>query len=332
MKPKLILHIGAPKCGSSSIQAFLGQNRKTLKDLGYLVPDEKLGSGGKVPGQHVWFLQSHRADLAEGERVVRDRLLSLQPRLPDDGSGGIILSAENLADNFGLEKLFTGLRQTFDIRIIAYVRRQDDFLLSSWQQWNVKVAPDFWTWLLRAIAVQRRGDWYFALTPWIREFGSDSITVRRFGRQYFEEGNLLADFCLAAGLPANLLDLDVPSENTGLSDAAVDFAFAVQDLFENAHDNDFYNMIRRWGGDAAQKTGDSSLLSITQRKALLTHFADSNKKIRDLFYADTDAPESLFDPPKGKGIQSARKTVIDPHAELLMRLVYGAYKEMKAKK
>jgi hypothetical protein len=295
--------------------------------MGYLVPDEKLELGPNVSGNHVWFLQSFKDDLARGEDVVRDRLLVLRDKVTGE-RGGIILSAENMSDGFGHERLFASLQNELDIRIIIYVRRQDDFLLSSWQQWHVKRAQDFWTWILRAIAVQKRGDWLHALQPWIHTFGVESITVRRFGRQYFLRNDLVTDFCAAAGLDTSRLDLEIERENAGVGDAAMAFAFALQDLFESPHDNAFYQMIRRWGGEAAQKSVDSSLLSLSQRNAVLCHYADSNRSIKALFFAGENIPDTLFDPPRRQASEPARQTGIDPHSELLMRLIYGLYKEL----
>lgn len=332
MKPKLILHIGAPKCGSSTIQSFLSKNRDQLRSAGYLVPDEELGIHGEVSGHHVWFLHGFRSDTAAGKAEVRQRLLKLKSKLRGEGEQGIIISAENLSDSFGLHHLFVDLTEDFDFRIIVYIRRQDDFLLSSWQQWNVKKAKDFWAWLLRAIGGQRRGDWYHALEPWIRTFGAQVIIVRRFGRQYFHDGDLLSDFCASCGLPSGKLDLTVEQKNTGFNDTVVDFAFALQDLFTDGHDNDFYRMISHLGGTATQKSGNSSWLNHAQRNALLSHYAESNKRIKDLFFPGSDIPDSLFEPPKRKTGPDPRTSAVSPHSELLMRLLYGVYKELEAQR
>lgn len=330
MKPELILHIGAPKCGSSTIQSFLSHNRKQLRTMGFIVPDEKLKLSISVPGNHVWILQNFSNNLDRGEKLVRSRLLELGEKLEDTGRRGIILSAENLSDGFGLERLFASLEEFFTPRIIVYIRRQDDFLLSAWQQWYVKRSDDFWMWLIRSITTHKRGDWLQAIQPWIDTFGMKAITVRRFGRQYFDNGDLLTDFCNAISLDSSQLDLEIEQENAGLSDEVVEIAHLLQDLFETPHDSGFYDMVRRWGGEGAKRTGPSELLNFHQRNAVLEQYADSNNRIKELFFADEKPSNHLFYPPKQQGDKRRKDADVDPHTELMMRLIYGAYKEFGA--
>ena len=108
--------------------------------------------------------------------------------------------------------------------------------------------------------------------------------------------------------------------------------FALQDLFTDGHDNDFYRMISHLGGTATQKSGNSSWLNHAQRNALLSHYAESNKRIKDLFFPGSDIPDSLFEPPKRKTGPDPRTSAVSPHSELLMRLLYGVYKELEAQR
>lgn len=42
----------------------------------------------------------------------------------------VILSAENLCNPVGFEAFFDGCQELFDTKIVFYIRREDDFLLS----------------------------------------------------------------------------------------------------------------------------------------------------------------------------------------------------------
>ncbi len=299
--------------------------------MGYIVPDEKFKHSSSVSGNHVWMLQNFRDNLEKGEKLVRSRLLELGEKLEKvEGRRGIIISAENLSDGFGLERLFATLGYHFTPRVIIYIRRQDDFLLSAWQQWYVKRSNDFWAWLMRSITTHKRGDWLHALQPWIDAFGINAITVRRFGRQYFENGDLLTDFCSSIDLDTSQLDLEIEQENAGLSDEVVEFAHVLQDLFETPHDSGLYDMVRRWGGESAKKSGTSALLNFPQRNAVLEQYADSNNKLKELFFADDEPSGRLFYPPEHPVGEPREDSNIDPHSELMMRLIYGAYKEFGA--
>jgi hypothetical protein len=335
--PQLVLHIGAPKCGSSSIQHFLTRNRLALASQGCIVPDSNLELNGDFTGEQVWFFQQFKLEMGAGIERVRERVQALSRA--SDVSGvhtphvaKIIISAENLSERQDFHQIFAGLKQQFDIRIIFYVRRQDEYLLAAWQQWHVKRAPDFWTWLLNNLTGKRKGDWLADIEPWLEEFGASSITVRRFGRQYFRDGDLLVDFADAAGLDSAGLDFDVPSQNEGLSDEALAFAHALQDVFETPHDNQFYAMLRAWGGPGSRKGADSGLLSAAQRRALLTHYEQCNSEIKRIWYPDPEIPETLFDPPGPAGGDSGAAPALNPEVALLMRLVYGAYQEIESLK
>jgi len=334
--PQLVLHIGAPKCGSSSIQHFLARNRLALASHGCIVPDSDLELSGDFTGEQVWFFQQFKLEMDAGVERVRERLRTLSQASDESGApaavGKIILSAENLSERQDFHRLFAGLKQDFDIRIIFYVRRQDEYLLAAWQQWHVKRAPDFWTWLLNNLTSKRKGDWLADIEPWLGELGASAITVRRFGRQYFRDGDLLLDFVDAAGLDPEGLNFDVPSQNEGLSDEALAFAHALQDVFETPHDNQFYAMLRAWGGPGSKKGADSGILSAPQRRALLTHYEHCNAELKRIWFPDPDVPETLFDAPGSGGSDTGASPAVNPEVALLMRLVFGAYQEIESLK
>jgi len=52
---KLIIHIGAGKCGSSAIQAYLGANAAALRAQGVLIPGLDLTTNARVYGQQINF-------------------------------------------------------------------------------------------------------------------------------------------------------------------------------------------------------------------------------------------------------------------------------------
>ncbi|MGR9108595.1 MAG: hypothetical protein ACU843_16880 [Gammaproteobacteria bacterium] len=334
MLPQLIIHIGAPKCGSSSIQHFLARNRGVLESRGCIVPDSNLEMKGNFTGEQVWFFQQFKNNIAAGSDLIRQRLLEIVGTEPsvNDVAKKIILSAENLSERHDFHLLFIDLQATFDIRIIFYVRRQDEYLLAAWQQWYVKRRPDFWTWVLRNLAEAKRGDWLADIQPWLEAFGAPAITLRRFGKQYFPEGELLRNFAAAADLDSGELDFDVPSQNEGLSDEAVAFAHAMQDLFESAHDNEFYAMLRAWGGPGARKGPTSSLLNPAQRHALLKHYEHCNAELRKLLIKDPNVPRLLFEAPSQSAGTPVPSRGVDANSVLLMRLVYRAYQEIQALK
>src|SRR5436309_2641441 len=170
----IILHIGANKTGSSAIQEFLRLNAAALPRLGIFVAPSDLSRNGKITGQHVWFIEQQRKLTSDGRKRVTRRVDRLMAEL-EPGSR-LVISAENLAlrsrergggNGWRLNdahQLFADLVPRYPAQIVLYVRRQDELLLSSWQQWESKVSEDFWAWMLSATG--REGDWREVLEAW----------------------------------------------------------------------------------------------------------------------------------------------------------------------
>lgn len=128
---RLYVHIGAPKCASSSIQRFLFGNSGLLEHLGFVMPDENL-EFGKVPQNPLWFIQSLINDKPPGAAELVAR------RLRGTAGRTGLVTAENLG-NPRAAPLFAEAGRHLDIRLLYVVRRQDDWILSSWKQWGSKI-------------------------------------------------------------------------------------------------------------------------------------------------------------------------------------------------
>lgn len=123
---RLILHIGAPKCGSTFLQKVLLQNRDRLAGLGIAYPHD--GS-------------SHPGNLADPGVVDADRLLA------DFGPAHtLIYSHENLISH---AVLFHPLAQIcrqhgIDAQVLVFLRPFPDMMFGSYSQ---KLKQEFGTWL-----------------------------------------------------------------------------------------------------------------------------------------------------------------------------------------
>src|SRR6476469_8037679 len=156
----IILHIGANKTGSSAIQEFLRLNAAALPRFGVHVAPSDLSRNGKITGQHVWFIEQQRKDVSAGRKRLTRRMERLMAGL-EPGSR-LVISAEHLALRSreaggcnawrlnGAHQLFSDVARQYPTQIVRYGRRQDELLLSSWQQWESKVSDDFWAWMLSA--------------------------------------------------------------------------------------------------------------------------------------------------------------------------------------
>ena len=132
MKMDLILHPGHGKCGSSSVQKFLYDNRAVLQDGGVAVPDRFL---------HFRFekncdfsvqqpVVSYLADLADQGKysLLEKRLEKAIENAERSNIHTFIISAENLSSRPTrfLHDIFS---KYFNVKkVLYYIRRQDEYL------------------------------------------------------------------------------------------------------------------------------------------------------------------------------------------------------------
>ncbi len=224
----LVLHVGATKTGSTSIQEFLAHNRRTLAAHGLLYPQtfgdlrrlrlSLLVTPDDALPNRLWLRSGLGGIEPEKFRSsMRERLLE---EFEASGCEQVLLSDETL---FGAPApTATEVRRLADaiagsVRVLVYLRRQDDHLVSMYQQ------------AVRGGAVQRLADWslrprhriydyHRRLTMWRRRVTSDGIIVRPFEPDAFCGGSLVSDFFAAAGvaMPEHGLEpVDVQNERLG---------------------------------------------------------------------------------------------------------------------
>lgn len=275
MQKKVILHIGASKAGSSSIQHFLRRNRFNFAKLGHVVPDTQLSVGGPVSGDQVFALEAlaKRGDAA----AFRDRIDAIFDQ-SDVDAHTILISAENLS-NAGNSALIAGLADGYDLRIVMYLRRQDDLLTSAWQQWASKIERDFNAWLI--LALQQFGHWDRILAEWEAHAGREAMVVRVFDRAGFANGNVVEDFIDAIGLgeQASTFDLAQADSNPSVSDAVTEMVAGNRAIFADVHDNRFYTALGDLTGNALVEKTRVSLLSRAQRDKITEFFRPTNEAV-----------------------------------------------------
>jgi hypothetical protein len=231
---ELVLHIGSGKTGTSSIQRLMRRNRGLLLEHGVLYPS----SPG--PRRHVRFGLFFKAD----DELVETRPYQAQGHLSAEAfretflaglfgeieaarPSTVVISDEALygSDNASLGRLrsFTD-EHAGRLRLVCYLRRQDDHLVSRYQQ--VVKTGETRTLAERTAVFDHRKTYDYAarLDTWARLLEPDAFVVRRFERGAFLDDSLYADFVHAAGLDVPPGDLtEVPSQNESLDAESVEF-------------------------------------------------------------------------------------------------------------
>ncbi|MEM6620317.1 MAG: hypothetical protein AAF631_13600, partial [Pseudomonadota bacterium] len=239
----LILHIGTPKTGTTSIQGLLAKNRALLADRGVLVPKcferramHEIAMAFRAPGwPNNEFAQGlgwgREEDRAPWQAAFRDRL---SDELARSGAKTVIISSEFLVSRFMVAEepaaLAAWLRPRFDrITVLVYLRDPVRTFVSRMST-GLKVGdvvampapgPVASARAWRAACINSlqgdamRGDlagdgpiyhWLdygTVLEMWSDAFGRDAVVPVAFHRDHLEGGDAVTDFLARAGLDAD---------------------------------------------------------------------------------------------------------------------------------
>jgi hypothetical protein len=233
------VHIGAGKTGSTSIQHMLRIMATELLNNGYLVFNKQFephASADHLCEQQTYFnqlIQQGEAGRTKFTQHMRRNLAYMRKH----NISHAIISAEclmNYWNNFS--HYFDEFVDQVDWQIIAYVRNQPEFLLSSWKQWSHFTNTNFDNWLHTNMGTW--GNWLYHLAEWENVFGAQRISLGILDKRFMVDGDLLADFIQRIGCAA----LSFPDElkhnvNTSPNN------YALQ-AFEYLRDNDYIHTIR----------------------------------------------------------------------------------------
>jgi hypothetical protein len=230
---EVTLHIGTGRAGSTSIQVFLRENRERLGELGVLYPRTpggarhlRLGlfvkSKAELESSPEWYRQK-QSDPASFRKAFRRRLFS---EIEDSGLSMVLLSDEILfgSSEQALRRLSRFTHRIADsLRLVAYLRRQDDHMVSRYQQ-GVKIG---WVARLHDWAQEDMSglyDYRSRIRTHERLLAPTDFVVRPFEHERFANGSLFQDFLDAARIDARAEDLrQVPNFNTSLDAESVEF-------------------------------------------------------------------------------------------------------------
>ncbi|XGA79210.1 hypothetical protein OR573_11955 [Halomonas sp. CH40] len=122
----VIVHIGAPKTGSSAIQRFCVENRSYLKTLGFYYPEHPLDKNG-VSGGHTEIAGAliNNDKSTAGQRFHR----YLGKAKKNDMT--LLLSAEAF---YGQHESMAELCQGLSVKVIGFLRHPVDYLLGNHNQ------------------------------------------------------------------------------------------------------------------------------------------------------------------------------------------------------
>ena len=303
------------------------RNVRQLARRGVLVPGNDL-SAKAVDGNQNWYFQRLLATGGDAAGEVAQRLRELERHCRKQRLTTIVVSAESLSTQAAFGAFFAPVREEFDVEVVLYVRRQDEFLLAAWSQWYMKTEPDFGAWLERSAG--KMANWQSVIRPWATGLPGARIVVRVYDPGRLVDGDVVADFMQLLAVPMDGLEQsDEERVNRSLNEVATLVAMRNRQLFDGRHDRDFSNFLRFYGELAATRPVNSgAFLSGAERRALVARYADSNEQVRRSYLPDLPVG-GLFsdDYPETEALDGDQRVMRE--LDLLWNVIYRMYREMR---
>ena len=274
MKKTLFIHIGEPKTATSSIQTFLFKNQGLLKKKGILYP-------GFITGHHDVANEIIFNTLSQIHGNKKSPAKKFIQKLKKSRYKTYILSAENfcrLYDN--VSRLKALIPDDVDVKIICYIRRQDELAEAVYNQ-RVK-SPRGKTWLTIDEFIARHSgiilDHEKVLAPWEEAFGKENIIVRCFEERQLKT-DIITDFLDAMGLEADE-DFMIPGKriNERFDWTLVELIRQCKIQFKD--DIEFHTfLIEYFMEQNIPSTGIKHILSPEKRRKIIESYEDSNRNV-----------------------------------------------------
>lgn len=334
---RLLLHPGHAKCGSTSIQRSLIANRQALADHRVVVPDPQL----RLPGEAGFDSQGETPreffrrlmELGDtGPLEARLRAWRESPSWPD---ATFVISAENLINHLmgpiG-ERIHRALADYFDVvQVIYYIRRQDDYLLSAWQQWGFKEGKTFVEYSQEAL--RRANPHYLAVgQAFGKLYGADSVTIRPVLPEALRGGELLQDFFGRLVDDPSTLSFDQDRSNLSLNPFLCEVLSGRKTLFRDIHDDSLkQRLIRTFGADSELFQREAFFMDPALARHIMTHHREENLRLQKHFFPHV-AFEKVFGDREqhGPGDDERLRISRERAGQLQKRVIWGLLERLQS--
>lgn len=204
MNKTLYIHIGTGKTGTTAIQDFLSANSAQLEQTCGLRYIQSVLQSGR---HHTACLNSYPEPRHEGSdsfEKTRTALRKVDEEIKSSHCENFILSSENFpgVSSSELNSLYIHeIGRSYRIKIIVYLRRQDEYL-ESWHSQLVKttnINSNIYT--LRS-QLKNKGlfDYKKLVERWTAVYGQENIIVRPYEKDQLAGGDAVHDFISLWGL------------------------------------------------------------------------------------------------------------------------------------
>lgn len=317
-RPRLILHLGTQKTGTTTIQGFLKNSGTALQEAGvhYL----KTGRTHIAHNAMIPMIRKGR-----GPKVAR-RLIAEMDRNQDKTC---VISSEmffrkDIADYFAARFPEDLLKAT---RVVVYLRRQDKYAEAMWKQ---RVKNGRYTGSPQDyVASDNTLNFLPILDHFAEVFGVDNIKVRPFERAHFPNGDVLLDFANHCEIPKELAAAyALPSSNATLSREVSQELGRIRRQKQDVNTREVIRAISRLKPEGAIRSGDCYTLA--ERRALMAQFAISNESLRAKYCPELPQLFDLTDLENPDSYPEASDTLLCQRAQQAQAAIEVAIRELNS--
>lgn len=288
-KPRLFIHIGSHKTGSSAIQRAFRSKETGIEEEGLI----RIECDSDITKKN-WEPQQEQALTEHLKRHIRDQTaLTFRYLISYEGFCGNAFQGYPNASL--IANRLRAVTRDFDVRIIVFLRRQDDFIESMYTQMihegGSRSFQDFIT-----TTRPESMDWYRLLESYAAVFGRENLIVRRYHADFYPKSDsLIVDFANIVGVrPECLKSKRSLTRNQGYSSEAVELARLCNPSLSKPH----RALLREMLQEVSPKPlfHSYSYLDLKTRQDILAVCAESNERVKqDYFSSLGQAP--LFPEP-----------------------------------
>jgi hypothetical protein len=294
---KVILHIGWHKTGTSAIQYLLHVNRALLREKWRLnypeagIYDRRahhVAAWKLIPRFDSLMRRMGHAETPGSTELFRAMLRETAER----GCTAMLISSEVLSQiqDYDLARLAEAFEGN-TVEIVGYVRRQDRYLESRYNQWvkgrrrlSVGIMP-----FAQDFLGTKALDYHDHFGRWAAVFGRESLKVRLYDRASLRRGDVRLDFIDALGIEEHGLDFEDEPRNVSLTFSGVQFLRRFNSIPLDAGRR--RHVLRALDEHAGKHPGHTSLFLPHERLAIMDEFRESNRLFARAFLGREEAFE-----------------------------------------
>jgi len=289
--PKIYLHIGTPKTGTSAIQWFLNANRESLLEHGIIYP-KLIGATSHAFAHYFGFGEpktlekfSKMYSREQQEKLLREEIITYSK-----GNKDIIISSEIFSATHRISesklldiKRFLG---GLPVVIICYLRRQDHYIESVYSQ---AFKMQNFNLSIQEFKETKNNNWYERLNYFAKVFGHKNIIIRTYEKHTWYNQSVFHDFL-------NLLGIKDLSSFT-FPDTPVNVRYGPEliEMIKCCRGINPNEAIKIFEDLQIESKHEYPLLSPVERIELLQKYEDSNRLVAKEFLHKSD--ERLFTEP-----------------------------------